>query len=576
MTCENNQMETTERPTAAHPVTAIVGRVVCTACAVFFAIGTVVIAACSVVVEKKLDDPKDRPSILGLENERGQSDPDYVLSGERVKINLQNMGAPGTTIDYLISYVGGTEQLDGTAELAADHSIKITMPIRWPTGEIEITLSKDDGALSVSKVLVLARLVIAVESGGALTLTPIVDGESVGAVELTEDACSDQGELFDLWMHPDGRWLLLECVKEPSTQPKRTIQAVELPSGRLFTPNTESSGYELVSLQQMCFQPQAGVSGFANCSSDGTGWNICKIDLDVEAGTVVIQEMTTSSAVFSFARGNCALNADGSQLLFTVQTNQLPLNWRLAVYDVGDAGLNDVRLVHLDAGQSSPLSLRNPGLPVGVYGFPEYFLITETAATAANPEAGLLSIRLDTGETNDVSYLEANVPTDYSLFSIVFNPEHPDVAFASISPRTTPRDQTAHVWEITQNEDELSYDLVKCPVDSMPGLDGLWARARETQQLVVWSPATASGNPQMKFWHLSYEPNAGVGEPRLGDPTAVEVEADVFDLSVNPGRRSMVYVATEEGLFRFDLENTTPTKTEFVGGSAYRRVLLQP
>lgn len=539
---------------------------------------------CSLVVENDLKDPgkgdagladagdgdaTTGPRVEHIENERGEMDPDYVVSGERITLHLRDLGQEGENLSFTVRIVDGRDITSGSDPLSSDETLEIQLPPGAPAGDVEFEVSL--GSDSATTVIPLAHYLLALTEDKKLDLQAYT-GEG-RAVPLTEALafCSADDFVSDVHIQPDGRWAVIGCIDDPEGQPTLHYQALNLHTLQL----TDLTDATFAGLKLTAFTTKPGVEGFGTCKLPSESrWTLCRIRLNPADETKLLTEDILSGTAitnFLFDRGPVALSHDEAWLLVGV----LPTNfvdWRFMVVPV--AGPPQYFFVKQSQGGGLNQTVANPGVPTGVPGYPTHFFLSDMGSSEPNTP-GLHTIAIDQGAGE--AWIQNTTPTPNVVpWQEGFHPSQESLAFSTSKQPTDPA--RVLVWDVgnssahptpSPEEKELS-------TPAFASYLATWTEKNSTPHLAV--RALNVNSPQhtyfQEFWLFPIETGM---EPMIQQPQNVQVGEDVRHLQADPNQRSTLFIATSNGIYWLDL-NDPLGSPQLVGATSgvITKLTIQP
>ena len=539
---------------------------------------------CSLVVENDLKDPgkgdaglndagdgdaTTGPHIAHMENQRGEMDPDYVVSGERVTLHIRNLGEEGEVLSYTVRVVEGRDITSGSNPLSADGTLEIQLPPGAPAGDVEfeVSLASD----SATTVIPLAHYLLAVTEDKKIDLQAYTgQGRAVPPTEAVA-FCSSGDLVSDVHVQPDGRWAVIACIRDPEGQPSLHYQALNLHTLQV-TDITEAT---FAGLKLTAFTDKTGVEGFGACMLPSESrWTLCRIQLDPADETkLMAEDILSGTAItnFLFDRGPVALSHDEARLLVGVLPTSL-LDWRFMVVPVADPP--QFFFVKQNQGGTTNVRISNPGVPTGVPGYPTHFFLSEMDSSEPNTPC-LHTIAIDPG--NGEAWVQNTTPAPTVVpWEQGFHPSQEALAFSTSKHPSDPA--RVLVWEVGNSSAHPtpSPEEKELPTLAFASYLATWTERAATPHLAVRALDARSPQPThfQEFWLFPIE--TGI-EPMIQQPQPVQVGEDVRYIEPAPWARYTLFIATSNGIYWLDL-NDPQGSPQLVGETSgvITKLTMQP
>lgn len=558
-----------------------------------FVVAACLAAGCSLIVDSNLDDPPEKRDDGGVDaatgdgtvlpdgdvsdgqpsativtwtDETGRPEPDYLLSGEKVELQLE--GFPNHGADYEVTVDFGPEGIPSTEPQlippgADDGRIAVVMPTHWPTGSIKITVSR--GGASDSIDTQLAKYVFGVEDGGQLHAWAVIGENPVGAGEQIQSPCHN-GSNRGMKLLNDGRWALTGWLCEGG---QLKLAALHIPSLTLSDATIRSvSGVEEVCLLK---NPQQGkaVEGFVTCETAASpgDWDVCRLAVEMEGNSPKVSLMTQGvpglpNPLDGGVTGSaCAITESQEHLIVGGEA----AGFRLAILPLPD--LSSIEVVRQDCsgGTLDFLAVGVLGVPVPMRGKANHFLV---------PDGTVESSKVMVIDAPEACVEMSGASVDAPVRKLIYSPVDDKIALATMGQAPL-NDGDINVYSLVLDTPP-SVNLVNREIEAgvTGAFDGTWTRPVEGDGAtiaVMWQKSGSNSN----VWIIPV--TSGTGAVSIGEPGPLNIQANVADVAADPGAPGILYVATESEIARVDIHSQPPTVSDFDQGMVgFTRVYVQP
>lgn len=518
--------------------------------------------SCSVIVKNKLNESH----IDGWRNERGEKDPQHLVSGEKIMVLLKGFGTTGEKVNIELQPEDEETNVWSTdVTLEDEGAVKFLIPTGLPSGKYKIKVANDFGSDEIRVSLMRYIFGISPESG--ISAWPILNGEVMEPIELP-NPCQDPEKIMDLRVHSSGRWALGTCGQTQFCATGCELAALHIPTLEwtyLSTPKVSS-------LEMPCFAEGGDLTGYSTCDDSGSS-TLCKLNTDVGAGgpSLTFEPVIEAFSVptgFELLDGFCGITQNGEHLLLEVDP-VATLGKSLAIVRIPE--LNEPRIVQKECGGSfsGNIVVDELGIPSPIKSYTNLIILPDTD-NESNPAKSRLIIVNAANACVESSASDLN----YKPRKLGFSPHDDELALAWTEPHSWNTETVIEVLGITASPPPPTlWRSTQVVANMNQPLSGIWVTLGEEVGVAMWASRIANFSETILVSTVKEN-----GTYSISEPERHVFQEPVKGVAVEPSRRNLLFVATKDGVVMHDLDRGAELSEHLSGskGREYTGVAVQP